>query len=179
MTTPRSPITASSRKINETSFEDDDGEAKMQRVEAEQPPWALLLKTMEELKVEQRSTNSLLDSIVRKVNVAVGEEGQARMEEVVNELRMENATLTGRVDRLRGDLNKQTDSDLRDHLIFYGVSGYEKTWELSAQRLAKWLALNVGGKTEEQFDDNIWRCHRGPATPGRGGPEAIICENEL
>ena len=100
MTTPRSPITASSRKINETSFEDDDGEAKMQRVEAEQPPWALLLKTMEELKVEQRSTNSLLDSIVRKVNVAVGEEGQARMEEVVNELIMENATLRGRVDRL-------------------------------------------------------------------------------
>ena len=95
----------------------------MQRVEAEQPPWALLLKTMQELKEEQRSTNSLLDSIVNKVavleeKVAVGEEGQARMEEIVNGVMLENATLIGRVDRLRGDLNKQTDSDLRDHLIF-------------------------------------------------------------
>jgi len=178
MTTPRSPI-STSRKINETSFETNDGDAKMQRVEAEQPPWALLLKTMQELKEEQRSTNSLLDSIVNKVavleeKVAVGEEGQARMEEKVNEVMLENATLRGRVDRLRGDVNKQTDSDLRDHLIFYGVSGYEKTWELSAQRLAKWLAVNVGGKTEEQFDDNIWRCHRGPATPGRGGPRPLF-----
>ena len=179
MTTPRSPTTATSRKVNETSFEEDDGEAKVQRVEAEQPPWALLLKTMEEIKLEQRSTNTVLESIVKKVTVleekvAVGEEGQARMEEIVQELRLENATLRGECDRMRGDLNKQIDSDLREHLIFYGVSGYERTWELSAQRLAKWLAENVGGKTEEQFDENIWRCHRGPAIAGKAGPRPLF-----
>ena len=62
------------------------------------------------------------------------------------------------------------------HFVFYGVPGNEKTWEETAQRLAKWLGENIPGKTVEQYDDNIWRAHRGPLNPEKNGPRPIFCK---
>ena len=189
MTTPRSPIAAtvlhrsdnrregegSSRKLDDTSFESEDQGAKAQKMEVEQPPWKVLLAKMEELAEGQRATNEKLDVWTEKVanleeKVAEGAEERANLLEIVNELRLENATLRGNFENLRADLDRQTDNDLREHLIFYGVPGSEKTWEESAKRLAKWLFQNVGVRTENQYDDAIWRCHRGPGKPGERGP---------
>jgi len=191
MTTQRSPVPATllhsregegtARKLDDTSFEEEDAGAKAQKMEMEieQPPWKVLLAKMEELAVGQRATNEKLDIWTEKVTrleekVAESAEERANLQEVVTELRLENATLRGKVELLRDDLDKQTDNDLREHLIFYGIPGKEKTWEESALRLAKWLFQNVGEKTEEQWDEAIWRCHRGPVKPGAGGPAPMF-----
>ena len=185
--TQRSPV---QRKIDDTSFEAEDDGAKApkldlepSRLDLEPPPaWATqLLKSMEKLEAGQNMTNSTLSSIVQRVTdleekVATGEEVTARHEDIVGRLLLENATLRGMFSGMREDLNRQIDSDLRDHLVFYGVPGNEKSWEETAVRLAKWLGENVEGKTQQQYDDNIWRAHRGPANPEKSGPRPIFCK---
>ena len=180
MTTPRSPVTT--RKLGDTSFEaqGEDGAAKAQKMDSETPSWAqALLKTMNNVEASQTRTEAKLDAMrirVEKleVKVAEGEEHQASMGDKLNQLEMENAWLRGTVEGLRVDLDKQIDSDLREHLVFYGIPGNEKTWEESAKRLAKWLGENIEGRTEKEFDDNIWRCHRGPLNPEKGGPRPMF-----
>jgi len=177
----RSPVSAN-RKIDDTSFDDGDEGAKAQKLELEPPAWASkLLLSMERMEANQQTTNSKLDEIGGRVTelevrVEAGAQGQMRLEDEVALLKLENAALRGTVKGLRVDLDKQTDSDLRDHIVFYGVPGNEKTWEETAQRLAKWLGENIPGKTVEKYDDNIWRAHRGPLNPEKNGPRPIFCK---
>ena len=178
MTTPRSPMAV--RKLGETSFEADDEGAKVPKMDVE-PPWSVLLASMQELKKGQDKTNNTLASLVTKVEgleerVAEGETTQGLLVDDVTRLKLENATLRGMVHTMRADLDQQIDRDLRDHLIFYGVSGTDKTWEETALRLGDWLATNIGVKTRDQYDQNIWRAHRGPYNPEKGGVRPIFAK---
>ena len=176
MTTPRSPV---NRKVADTSFEEMDGAAKAQKLE-EPPAWArTLLASMQKVEQGQERTEAKLDRMEKRMEelegkVASGEMVQANLEDKVSRLELENATLRGELAGVRADLDKQIDSDLREHLVLYGVPGSEKTWEETARRLAKWFGENIDGRTEKEFDQNIWRAHRGPYNPEKGGPRPIF-----
>ena len=157
MTTPRSPV---NRKVGDTSFEETDGAAKAQKL-YDPPAWAqTLLATMQKVEQGQLRTEAKLDRMEKRMEelegkVASGEMVQANLEDEVSSLRLENAALRGEIAGVRADLDKQIDSDLREHLVLYGVPGNEKTWEETARSLAKWLGENIEGRTEKEFDQNI------------------------
>ena len=179
-----SPV-STTRTVEDTSFE-EEGSAKVQKMNSDTPPWELLLKAIEEVKMETcavkaevKATNSRLDSMLSKITeledrVAVGDERLANLEDKVERLANENAALRGNLDNFRSDLDSQIDRGLRDHLVFYGVPGSERTWEESAEKLAGWLATNVGVKSKEEFDAGIHRCHRGAFNPEKRGPRPIF-----
>ena len=175
---------AVTRKINDTSFEEGEaGASKVQRFEeaADSPPWALLLQKMDEVKEETRATNERVDALARKVAVleekaVEGEEKMEDLQEQVTRLTMENATLQGKYDKLREDLDDQIDRGMRENIIFYGVAGTERKWDDTCEVLAKWLYTNVGGKTQKEFDDAIQRAHRGPYNSSKAGPRPIFAK---
>ena len=77
MTTPRSPVSGV-RKVTDTSFENQEQEAKAQRID-DQAPWDLLLRTMNEVKAETSATNKRVDALVSRVatlEVKVAEEAE-------------------------------------------------------------------------------------------------------
>ena len=180
MTTPRSPVI---RKVDDTSFEAEEvAQSKSQRMDDEPPAWARsLMQTMEEIKASQSRTESKLDKMKERVDelegkVAAGAIVQSSLEDEQSRLKHENEELRGICQGLRADLDKQVDSDLRDHLAFYGVPGNERSWEETAKRNAKWLGDNIEGRSEQQYDEAIWRAHRGPWNAEKGGPRPIFAK---
>ena len=177
MSTPRSPVR---RTVDDTSFEEEP--SKVPRMDTDRQLLAgmgKMLAAIEELKAGQRETNEKLDGLVTKVaaleeRVADGEVRTGGVEDDMRRVMMENAQLRGMYEKLGGDLDNQIDRGLRDHLVFYGISGHEKTWELTALRLAGWLATNLPERTEEDYNKNIWRAHRGPVNAEKGGPGPIF-----
>ena len=173
--------TSTTRTVADTSFE-EQGAAKAARMDAEMPAWAAtLLASMNALTAETLATNKRVDSLVSKINeleekVGSGEERLAILEERLQRVELENASLRGEQARCREDLDKEIDSSLRDHLVFYGIPGSEKKWEDTAQKLAGWLETNVGGHTRAEFDMAIIRAHRGPYNPEKTGSRPIFAK---
>ena len=183
---------AVTRKFDDTSFEEgDDSATKLQKLEeaTDAPPWAQLLlrkmdkmeEVMEEVKTETRQYHERVDALTTKVAVlevkeVEGEEKRADLQEQVTRLQMENANLRGNQEKLREDLDDQIDRGMRENIIFYGIPGTERKWEETCVVLAGWLQKNVGGKTQEGFDDTIQRAHRGPFNSSKPGPRPIFAK---
>ena len=96
----------------------------------------------------------------------------------MSNLREENVNLRGMFVELRRDLDKQTDRSLRDHLVFYGVAGRDKTWVETEDVLAESLAKNVGGN-KEKYVTALTRTHRGAYNPGKPGPRPIFAKMDF
>ena len=162
---------------------EQEQEPKAQKTD--EAPWDLLLRTMNEVKSETSATNKRVDALVSRVatlegKVAEEAERNGGLEEAVRRLTLENATMRGefeaKFDLLRSDLDKEIDGSLRDHVILYGLPGHEKKWEDTALMLAGWLAKNVEGNTEKEYDAAIFRAHRGPFKPGKTGPRPVFAK---
>ena len=93
-----------------------------------------------------------------------------------DQLRQENKDLRGRVNKLELIVTDIADRNMRDTIVLQGIpeDALEKTWEDCAEKVAHWLAANLGG-TFKQYNTEIYRCHRGAHNPNYPGPRQIFC----
>ena len=133
---------------------------------------------MKEMKGELTATAAKMQEMSVKVEVLeekveIGASKTIDIEQVVEELRLENRELRSELKEMRGDLDEQIDRSLRDHISFYGMSGNDKKWEETTERVVDWLTEHLGGNKTD-WDNAIYRCHRGPFNPDKPGPRPIF-----
>ena len=90
----------------------------------------------------------------------MGESRTTSIEMEMAELKLENQQLRSELMEIMGD--EQIDRSLRDHISFYGMSGNDKKWSETADRVPGWLSTNLGGSRMIEWDNAIYRAHRGP-----------------
>ena len=138
-----------------------------------------VVNEMKEVRGELEVTSAKMYDMCKKMEaleerVEMGEAKQSSLEMELAEVKLENQELRSKFLDVRGDLDEQIDRGLRDHLTFYGLTGSDKKWGETAERLAGWLSVNLGGSVAE-WDNAIYRAHRGPYNPDKPGPRPIFC----
>ena len=93
-----------------------------------------------------------------------------------DQLRQENTNLKGRITKLENIVTDIMDRNLRDTIVLQDIleDTSEKTWVDCTERVAHWLAVNLGG-TFEQYNTEIYRCHHCAHNPNYPGPRQIFC----
>ena len=183
---------ATTRKMADTSFETEEG-TKIQKVDVEMPAWAAVLvrkiddlsSNISNIEAEVRNTNTKFDNVTKRMEdlelkVEETDERVVSVEEEVVLLRQENTELRGMFAEMRKDLDDQIDRGLRDHLVFYGVKGTDRTWAQTEGVLVDLIHKTLDGdRSKESYADAITRAHRGPFIPGKSGPRPIFVQMDF